>query len=88
MGLIVFTEDAPCAQTAMLQETFDAAVKENQEEFGMEVNVFTFCAQLMQQQQKHNFPPCEEQSNPCCFGAARGSDTECCRRIQAPGDFC
>ena len=36
-----------------LQETFDAAAKENQEEFGMEVNMFT---KLIQQLQTAVFP--------------------------------
>lgn len=70
---------------AVLQETFDAAVKENQDEFGMEVNMLTFCGQLMQPQQKALFPALSISS---CFGAARGSNAECGGRVQASGEFC
>lgn len=71
----------PVFKTAVLQETFDAAVKENQDEFGMEVNMFTFCAQLLQRQQKALFPALSISSTPCCFGAARGSNAECSGRV-------
>lgn len=70
----------------MLQDTFDAAVKENQEEFGMEVNVST---KLMQQVQTAVSPVlCLHQALRAVVGAARGSNAECHGGVQAPGELC
>lgn len=71
-------------QKAMLQETFDAAVKENQEEFGMEVIAFADAASADNSISRHDYIP----STLCCFCAASRSNAECNGGVQAPGEFC